>query len=584
MRILGIHDGHSASAALIEDGLVLAAVQEERLSRHKNQGGFPEFAIKDVLDITGSTPKDIDIVAFSGYGKSNVKTREDIMAGFLRKIEPKKKGILKKAGHMLRVFTPLDSRHKAKKKQRQKKRMEPLLDMGFSTKGVTFVEHHLCHAATAYYGQANRQDPILVITVDAAGDSLCATVNIGQAGNLKRIAQMPSSDSAAILYSLFTYLMGFVPLEHEYKLMGLAPYAEQSNRTDEVYNYLNSLFYFPEVNPLIWARRNGVADTFKIGPNLKDFVQYRRFDNIAGGLQKFIECFFLKWISQVIKETGIKKLALSGGLFMNVKLNKLIMEMPDVESLFVFPSCGDETNSIGAAWATYSQVLEVQNQKSRPIPPLGPVYFARDFTQPQEEEAINQYDFKKKIKKTIYEDVEGQCAKLLSKGKVVARCKGRMEFGARALGNRSILSNPNSWKAVKVINEMIKMRDFWMPFAPSIIAEHADKYIVNPKQIHAPYMIMAFDTKKEKLDSIVAATHPYDESCRPQIVESSWNPDYYRLINTYMELTGEAVVLNTSLNLHGLPMVYSPEDALYVFDNSGLEYLALGNTIIEEIN
>lgn len=582
MRILGIHDGHSASAAMIKDGLVLAAVQEERLSRHKNQGGFPELAIKDVLDMTGSTPNDIDIVAFSGYGKSNVKTREDIMASFLRKIEPKQKGVLKKAGYMLRVFTPMNKSKEEKKKQRQMKRMEPLVDMGFSAKGVTFVEHHLCHAATAYYGQYNRKDSILVITVDAAGDALCATVNIGQAGKLKRIAQVPSSDSVAIIYSFFTYLMGFVPLEHEYKLMGLAPYAEQSDRTEEVYNYLNSLFYFPETNPLIWARRAGVADTFKIGPNLKNFMQYRRFDNIAGGLQKFVESFFLKWIGQIIKETGIKKLALSGGLFMNVKLNKLIMELTDVESLFVFPSCGDETNSLGAAWAAYSQVIEA-DKKYLPIPPLGPIYFARDFTKAEEEHAVNQYSFNKKIKKTTYDDIERECAKLISQGKVVARCKGRMEFGARALGNRSILANPGSWKAVKVINEMIKMRDFWMPFAPSMLVEHADRYIVNPKQIHTPYMIMAFDTKKDKLDAIVAATHPYDESCRPQVVEASWNPDYYRLIKTYMELTGEAVVLNTSLNLHGLPIAYSPEDALYVFDNSGLEYLALGNTLIEEI-
>ncbi|RMD58446.1 MAG: hypothetical protein D6828_02700, partial [Nitrospirae bacterium] len=188
----------------------------------------------------------------------------------------------------------------------------------------------------------------------------------------------------------------------------------------------------------------------------------------------------------------------------------------------------------------------------------------------------------KKVRIKHYKDIERRCAELLSKGDVVARCKGRMEFGARALGNRSILANPNNWKTVKIINEMIKMRDFWMPFAPSILAEYADNYIVNPKGIKAPYMIMAFDTKKEKLDSIIATTHPYDESCRPQIVEKSWNLDYHRLIRYFHELTGEAAVLNTSFNLHGLPIVYTPYDALYVFDNSGLKYLALGNIMVEE--
>jgi carbamoyltransferase len=158
-----------------------------------------------------------------------------------------------------------------------------------------------------------------------------------------------------------------------------------------------------------------------------------------------------------------------------------------------------------------------------------------------------------------------------------------MEFGARALGNRSILANPGNWKTVKVINEMIKMRDFWMPFAPSMLSECALDYIHNPKYIKSPYMVLAFETKKDKLDKIIASVHPYDHSCRPQVVEKKWNPDYHRLINYYRDLTGEGAILNTSLNLHGFPIVYKPTDALEVFDKSGLRYLALGNVLIEEV-
>ncbi|MCP3928836.1 MAG: carbamoyl transferase, partial [Bacteroidetes bacterium] len=180
-------------------------------------------------------------------------------------------------------------------------------------------------------------------------------------------------------------------------------------------------------------------------------------------------------------------------------------------------------------------------------------------------------------------DIEKRCAQLLADGQIVARCKGKMEFGARALGNRSILADPGSWQTIHVINAMIKQRDFWMPFAPSMLAEYADDYIVNPKGIKAPHMILSFDSKKEILPEIIAAVHPYDGSCRPQVVEKEMNPDYHRLIDMYRELTGKAVVLNTSFNLHGFPVVYSPKDALDVFDKSGLKYLALENVLVQEI-
>ena len=234
--------------------------------------------------------------------------------------------------------------------------------------------------------------------------------------------------------------------------------------------------------------------------------------------------------------------------------------------MYVFPSCGDETNCIGAAWAAYADFMKHEGLEID-IPPLGPIYFGGEYNDEEIEDSIRDYNFTKKVRITHFNDIEKKCAQLLAQDNVVARCKGRMEFGARALGNRSIMANAQSWTTVKVINEMIKMRDFWMPFAPSMISDYADTYIVNPKKLKAPYMIMAFDTKKDKLRNLIAATHPYDESCRPQVVEEPWNPDYYRLINYYRELTGEAVLLNTSFNLHGFPLVYNPDDALYVFDN-----------------
>lgn len=557
-------------------------MQEERLTRHKNQGGFPTNAFKEVLAVSNLTIGDIDQVAFSGYGKSKVETREDVLANYLRKIEPPKAGFAKKIAKPFRDSPFAKSKKRKRLKRKQKKRMAPLIRDGVEEKKITFIEHHVCHASAAYYGQGNMTDEILVLTCDAAGDGICASVSIGKNGKLERLASVPLSNSVPIFYSLLTFLTGFVPLEHEYKLMGLAPYSFSSERSHQICDYLRSHFRFTQQNPLGWQRADGIVDTFKIGPQLKKYIEYKRFDNIAAGLQLFIEDFFVEWVQRVIRETGVGKLALSGGLFMNVKLNKLIMEIDEVESLFVFPSCGDETNSIGAAWAVYVDYLN-GNKLSVSIPALGPFYFGAEFTRQDIEDAVAKFSFQKKVRIVPHKNIEKRCAELLAQGNVVARCKGRMEFGARALGNRSILASPDNWNTVKVINEMIKMRDFWMPFAPSVLSECASEYLHNPKEIKAPYMIMAFETREEKLDSIIASVHPYDHSCRPQIVDKEWNPDYYRLIRYYKDLTGEGVILNTSFNLHGYPIVYKPHEALEVFDNSGLQYLALGDIMVEEI-
>ena len=590
MRVLGIHDGHSSSAALIEDGKVVAAIQEERLTRNKNQGGFPHHAIQEVLKIGGCSLTDLDAAAFCGYStvfKHN--TREEGIASTHRKFEPIRHNFMRRFEIKVRgirntVWPGLRQRHREKdRKKKQRQRRSPLAQQGFPLDKIHFVEHHQCHAAAAYYGQGDMNEPVLVITCDAAGDSLCASVQLGQHAQMERLAQVPRADAVAMIYGLITYYLGFVPLEHEYKLMGMAPYASDSRQAKSICDYFHSLFRFVPDQPLLWQRTPGTPPTFKLGPVLKEILAYKRFDHIAGGLQKFTEEFMRQWIHNVVQATGVGKLALSGGIFMNVKLNKLIMELPDVESLFVFPSCGDESNSIGAAWEVYANLAQAQNQ---PIAsqPLGPVYWGGGFSDAEVEQAIAAYAFTKKVEVRHYENIEQQCAELLARGQVVARFKGRMEFGARALGNRSILADPGNWQTIHRINAMIKKRDFWMPFAPSMLAECADDYIVNSKAQAAPYMILAFDAKPGNVETIVAATHPYDKSCRPQIVEKSHNPGYHRLLTHYRELTGHGAILNTSFNLHGFPIVYRPQEALQVFDNSGLKYLAIENFLVREID
>ena len=249
-----------------------------------------------------------------------------------------------------------------------------------------------------------------------------------------------------------------------------------------------------------------------------------RFDNIAWAAQKLIEEILVQWVKNAIRETDIHSVVLSGGVFMNVKANLKILELPEVERLFILPSCGDESLAIGAALQRYAEL-----SGSPKIDPLGPLYFGSEFSNEQIDETINK-KVNDKFKVERIDNIDEHVGEEVAKGKVVARFSGRMEWGARALGNRSILADGSNRDVVMKINEAIKRRDFWMPFTPTILGERADEYVINPKKIKAPYMIIAFETKDKAREDLIAALHPYDFTARPQILEKDWNPGYIRKI------------------------------------------------------
>ena len=568
MIILGIHDGHNAAAAVVQDGRLVAALQEERLTRDKNQPGFPRNAVKTILEMRRLVPSDVDYIAMGGYETAFPGGEANLRAYSASSTWPENVKRLAKKTFIRQVV----------RSQRMKRRMDEAVRAGFGEDQVVFVEHHTAHAAGAYYGLANYDDDILVLTCDGYGDGLCATVSIGRAGRLQRLFEIPESESIGCIYSKVTFLLGMKPLEHEYKLMGLAPYAPEYG-VDRAYGKLRRLMDFDGPHGLTWSRRNGCPETYYSYEFFRNLLERQRFDWICGGLQKFTEEMLVTWVKNCIAHTGIHKLALSGGVFMNVKANKLIAELPEVESLFVVPSCGDESNSIGAAYSIYSQ--ETGNPKM--IEGIGPLYLGPDYDRSAIENVLAAFENRLAFTYEYLEDgqMEERVASLLAEGQIVARFNSAVEFGARALGNRSILADASSMSVVKTINEMIKNRDFWMPFAPSMLQERADDYIVNPKQIEAPYMILAFDTT-DKIGDLVAAVHPYDLTARPQVVTKGFNPSYHRLLKAFEQITGRGVVLNTSFNLHGFPIVCSPEDAMHVFENSGLGYMALGDFLVQK--
>lgn len=568
MNVLGIHDGHNASATLVVDGRVVASAQEERYRYQKNFMGFPERAIASALKVAKLNIEDLDIVALPSIheprGFDVAQIREIFRLEQERYVRSRILGI----GRDTAFYGLYKARLRAE-------RVRVLKKAGFSIKKLRFIEHHLCHAAAAYFGSPWR-DRVLVLTLDGGGDKLAATVSVGSGSSIERLAATPDTDSLGNLYSRVTFMLGFVPWEHEYKVMGMAPYASEKNSA-LVKDILAGYLGVSESNPLVF-RRKTPEPTRLTCRRLRRDLAYARFDEIAGGLQAFTEDLIVKWVRSAIEHTGIRKLALAGGVFMNVKANMLVAEMPEVEDVFVFPSCGDESNSIGAALQAY-----VQESGQTPSP-IGPIYWGPAFTRGEVEDAIRSSREKENnFEVEEVDDIQGAIVDLLIDHKIVARVAGPMEFGARALGNRSILADPSDLMNVQIINRMIKMRDFWMPFAPVILAERQEDYLRRTKPIRSPYMMFAFETRPSRRPEMIAAVHQADGTARPQVIEQEYNPSYYEIIRKFEKKTGRGALLNTSYNLHGYPIALGPREALWVFNNSGLQYFALGGYLLSKI-
>ncbi|PYO20855.1 MAG: hypothetical protein DMD88_10430, partial [Candidatus Rokuibacteriota bacterium] len=564
MIVLGISETHCATAAVLRDGAIVGCASEERFSRLKNDAGYPRLAIDALLRELTLAPSAIDRVVLAGtripsYDWMNrvMRDPEYVRQYYAVRLDAPRRGLggrARKLGAKLGVLDPAPGKAPLPERER---RAAVTTHLGIDGDKVSIVDHHTCHAAAAYFGSPFAGAPALVLTNDNSGDGLCATASSAHGTLLERREATPSGPgSLGSFYTLVTLLLGMKPGEHEYKVMGLAPYAT-AGPTARATAALRTVFDFVEAQPcrFEWKKR---------GPLYRAVLEATlgmRFDWIAGGAQRILEESLLGWARLMRERHGGERLALGGGVFMNVKANMLLADEPWAADLFVFPSCGDESNAVGAAYLGYVDLCARQGIAPAPRP-FGPAYLGPGIDDAEVEAAMRRRDLAARHRVSEPARMEERIAELLASDGVVARCAGRMEFGARALGNRSILANPSDHRVVPLINRMIKNRDFWMPFAPSVLREREADYLVNPKGLASPYMMLAFPTNPKRRDEIVAAIHPHDSTARAHIVDEAWNPPYYRVLREFEARTGIGAVLNTSFNLHGEPLVASPEDAV----------------------
>ena len=579
--ILGLHFGHDSTAVLMKDGEVIEAMQEERLSRIKKYVGFPHMAvayIKKKYKLESFKDIVVDSVEFGGhvfetYESNKIYRSKDNRGSYFNRAIGARFPLI---GEIYRI---IDISRFLKNIVNMETKTREYLKGLFPDANFSFIHHHLIHAwATVPFMPDDKKR--IILTLDGQGDDLSGSINIFENGDIKVLHRFKRENSLGLLYSSIVDILGMARNEHEFKVMGLAPYAKVSSG-EKVYEQLKKLVWFDEESMTLKSSIDTRRATGYLVAN--DYNQHR-FDSLAYGIQKLTEEIIKDIARASIKKYNCGDIAVGGGVFMNVKANQFLLEMPEVTSLVMAPSSGDESLAIGDVIYGYAQLHKNDLSGLNKIENL---YLGSEYSDTEIKKEIDSYPFAKQCDVTYFDPssdntIEKEIAKLLASNSVVGRLKGRAEWGARALGNRSILANASSRDNVKLINEMIKGRDFWMPFATSMLYERRNDYLHVTKDLYAPFMAITFNTKPLAHTEIIAALHPYDLTSRPQMVKKEVNPEYHSLISHFQTLTGAGGILNTSFNLHGEPNVENPLDALRTFEYSGLPHVAIGNYLISK--
>jgi carbamoyltransferase len=591
MEILGISCYfHDAAAALLRDGQLIAAAEEERFTRKKHDYEFPQHAIDFCLRVGRIQAADLDYVVF--FEKPFLKFERLLlssMQSFPRSHRVFREAMITWLGDKLWIKHLIQRR------------------LGVPAPKILFSEHHLSHAASAFFCSPFEEAAIL--TVDGVGEWTTASVGIGNGTQIKLLKEIRFPHSLGLLYSAFTAFLGFEVNEGEYKVMGMAPFGVP-RYVDKVYKLIRissdgsfelDMDYFsfhcstertfngkfeqlfgPPRDPkaYFFTQTSGYPSYFGEKPaNYEELAgKNQQYADVAASIQAVIEEVLLKMAQNAYRETGLKKLCMAGGVALNSVANGRIMREIPFEEIYVQPAAGDGGGAIGAALFGHHMVLGKPRSFVMEHAYWGEEYAPGEIERFLKENGIRFQRLDDEGK--LIEQVVDQ----LQRGKVIGWFQGRFEWGPRALGNRSILADPRRADMKDIVNVKIKFREPFRPFAPSVLSERTEEYFVLPeasKHFPARFMLYVVDVREEKGDIIPAVTH-VDGTGRLQTVHKEVSSRYYRLIETFGQATGVPVVLNTSFNLKGEPIVNTPQEAFQTFSRSGMDVLVLGEYVIDK--
>lgn len=561
MNILGIAAYPLNSAAcILRDGNIVAAIEEERLSRVKNDGSFPYLAIKECLKIAKISLKDLDSVGFF------MDPKELLFKRFIYRSGKIIESPYHSMGYMLYdVYTTLNFIHELK-----------ALIKGTKAK-LKFVNHHISHAASSFF--ASPYEEAAILTMDYQGETISTWLGMGREREISNFHKVHFPHSLGTLYAALTYHLGFKVGEDEYKVMGLASFGKPKFK--EVFekivilepngSFRINLEYF---NYQVFGRFRGYLSEKLISQigkrrNPDEPIEERHAD-IAASLQYVLEKVVLHLADFLHEKSGSDNLCLAGGVALNCTMNGRLIKDSKFKHIFLQPSSHDAGGSLGSALYIYNQI-----NKQKRLPEVESAYLGPEFSLEEIEKELigNKINFKKA------ENIAKTTAELLSMGKIVGWFQGKMEFGPRALGNRSILADPTFSDMKDKINQCIKFREEFRPFAPSVLEEKASEYFDIDQK--SPFMQFVVKVHDEKKQVIPAVTH-VDGTARVQTVSRKTNGLYYSLIEEFQKIKGVPVILNTSFNIRGEPIVCSPKDALRCFYSCGLDYLVMGKYLISK--